>query len=166
MAELQRRGVIRAGVTYVMLSLILILLEPYVKLWMDLPHWSTTVLLAFLLLAFPIAMYLAWNYENSPDGFVRTTSKESWQNPLKDNQRKPFTGNSIIAGLLVVLIGVIIYPRLTSSKVENTEAVQIDDKTIASLYIPKYRNTLALSIGTRFSFGKGTIAIVFKASSC
>jgi len=131
LAELQRRGVLRAGVTYVLLSLLLILLLPYAESLINLPHWSSSGLLYAFIIGFPIAMYLAWNYEHSPEGFVKTTSPESWQNPLKVSQRKPFTGNFIIIGLLAVLIGVIVYPRLSSSKTQKMEAIQIDNKSIA-----------------------------------
>jgi hypothetical protein len=97
-AELQRRGVLRACATYIVLSLLLILLIPYAKSLMDLPAWSSTVLYAILIAGFPIAMYLAWKYERSPKGFVKTTSQQSWQNPYGAGQRKPGTGNFIICG--------------------------------------------------------------------
>jgi len=82
LAEVQRRGVIQAGATYVVLSLLLILLLPYASSLVNLPTWSSTALLGILIAGFPAALYLAWNYERSPEGFVKTTSQQSWQNPL------------------------------------------------------------------------------------
>jgi hypothetical protein len=75
MAELQRRGILPAGATYLVFSILLILLIPYVKSMIELPTWITTALISFLIFAFPIAIYLAWNYERSPEGFVKTNSK-------------------------------------------------------------------------------------------
>jgi len=114
-AELQRRGVIRAAVAYVVIGLLLILLFRETQNWITLPDWSLAAVLASLLVGFPIAIYLAWNYERSPEGFVRTTSHQSWQNPLKPSQRKPLTGTFIIAGLVLVIAIMFLYPRFQSS---------------------------------------------------
>jgi len=79
-------------------------------------------------------MYLAWTYEQSPEGFVRTTSKPSWQNPYSSNQRKPLTSNFIIAGLLLVILVMFSYPRYLSSSEADIGAgkeVTLDDKSIA-----------------------------------
>jgi adenylate cyclase len=103
-AEVKRRGVVRTGIMYIILSLLLILLLPYAKSLINLPSWSSTVFYIILIAGFPIAIFFAWNYERSPQGLVRTTSKESWRNPYKNSQRKPLTGNVIIAVLLLILI--------------------------------------------------------------
>jgi hypothetical protein len=111
-AELQRRGVLRAGAAYIVLSLLLILLLPHAKSLIDLPSWSSTVLYAILITGFPIAMYLAWNYERSPEGFVKTTSLQSWQNPYKGSQRKPLTSTIIIV-VMAMIIAVMFFILLT-----------------------------------------------------
>jgi len=134
MAEMQRRGVIRAGATYVVLSLLLILLVPYANSIINLPEWSTTALRIILIVGLPIALYLAWNYERSPEGFVRTSSKESWQNPYKAGQRKPLTSNFIIAAMTLIILAMFIYPRFQPNISEDGEmevAVTIDNKTLA-----------------------------------
>jgi len=137
-AEVQRRGVIQAGATYVVLSLLLILLLPYANSLVNLPTWSSTALLGILIAGFPAALYLAWNYERSPEGFVKTTSQQSWQNPLSPSQRKPFTGTFIIAGLVLVLAFMFFYPRFQSSgqESETPESVlesRVIDKSIVVL---------------------------------
>ena len=112
MAELQRRDIIRAGGTYVVVSLLLILLVPYAKSLVNIPEWSATALFTVLIVGLPIAMYLAWNYERSPEGFVRTTSTQSWRNPYPTPQRKPLTSNQVIAAALIVIIFIYAYPRV------------------------------------------------------
>jgi len=133
-AELQRRGVLRAGATYVVLSLLLMLLVPYIRSVINLPQWSTNALLIVLIVGLPIALYLAWNYERSPEGFVRTTSQQSWQNPYTASQRKPLTGKFIIVGLVLVILAMYVYPRYLANRTEDAGAsaeVTIDDKSIA-----------------------------------
>jgi len=110
-AEIQRRGVIRAGVAYTVVTLLLILLLREVQNWLTLPELSLPILITALVVGFPLAMYLAWNYERSPEGFVKTTSQQSWQNPYKASQRKPLTSNFIIVGLVVVIIAMYAYSR-------------------------------------------------------
>ena len=114
-AELQRRGMVRAGATYLVLSLLAVLLLPYAESVVNLPQWSTTALLGILAVGFAIAMFLAWNYERSPEGFVKTTSKESWQNPYSTAQRKPLTGNLIIGGLVLIILIMYLFPQSTPS---------------------------------------------------
>jgi TolB-like protein len=133
-AELQRRGVLRACATYIVLSLLLILLLPYAKSLIELPTWISTVLYAILIAGFPVAIYLAWNYESSPEGFVKTTSLQSWQNPYKVSQRKPLTSNFVIVALILVII--FIYYRFLSNPIEDISTKinhPIIDKSIAVL---------------------------------
>ena len=101
-AEIQRRGVIRAGVTYVALSLLLLLLTPHIGTLVNFPDWTPRALIACLITGFLIAVYLAWNYERGPEGFIKTDTKMSWRNPYSLSRRKPLTSNVFVA---IVLIG-------------------------------------------------------------
>jgi len=86
-----------------------------------------------LIVGFPIALYLAWNYERSPEGFVRTTSQQSWQNPYTAGQRKPLTSNFIIAIMTLTIIVMYAYPRFTNSNSMPT-TTHPTDNSIAVLY--------------------------------
>ena len=121
-AEMQRRGLIRAGISYLVLGLLLILFWNQAQSWITLPQWSFTVLTTLLTVGFPIALYLAWNYEQSPEGFVRTSSKESWQNPYKGSQKKPLTSNFVIVGLILVIIAMYLYPRYAGNSTKDARA--------------------------------------------
>ncbi len=130
MAELQRRSVIRAAITYIILSLFLILLLPYVKSLLTLPEWAMTAMLVVLIIGFPIALYLAWNYERSPEGLIKTTSQKSWQNPYKTGQKKPLSGNILIWILLIALFGIFVYNYYRVDEGINTSNIE---KSIAVL---------------------------------
>ncbi|MGB5498591.1 MAG: adenylate/guanylate cyclase domain-containing protein, partial [Maribacter sp.] len=131
LAAVQRRGVIRVAITYLAFFLFLILLLPYVGAMVALPLWSTTAIPAMLALGFPIAMYLAWKYERSPEGFVRTSSKQSWQNPNKGSQSKPLTSKLIIIMLVVASSVLYFYPKYLGTQ-ENL-ATAINEKSVAVL---------------------------------
>ena len=135
-AELRRRGVIRAAVIYVILSLLCILLIPYVNLMFTLPEYALTVLKVILIVGFPVAIYLAWNYERSPQGFIKTTSQQSWQNPYKVSQRKPLTSNFIIVGLILIIAAMYLYPQhilVPGEDIGVETSDPIVDKSIAVL---------------------------------
>jgi len=135
-AELQRRGVLRASAIYVILSLLLILLIPYANLVLILPEWTMTAVLTVLLIGFPLAMFLAWTYELSPEGFVPTNSQQSWQNPYTNSQKKPFTSNIIIIVMAIIIVFLYLQPRYlngTDGKIGYGSESKINDKSIAVL---------------------------------
>jgi TolB-like protein/class 3 adenylate cyclase len=135
-AELQRRGVIRVGISYLVLSLLMVLLFQYAMPFVNLPEWTFQTMIFILIAVFPIAIYLAWNYERSPDGFVKTSSQQSWQNPYTATERKPLTSNIIIVSMALIIAIMYIYPRyLSPSETNNGKSIEVnvDDKSIAVL---------------------------------
>jgi len=136
-AEVQRRGVIRVAVSYLVTAFFLVLLWEQVYDWgLNLPQWSMTLLRIVLGIGLPVALYLAWNYEKSPEGFVRTTSPQSWQNPLKSSQRKPLTGSLIIVGLVLIIVIMYLFSQPDTAEqslkpVEPKLKSPVTDKSIA-----------------------------------
>lgn len=135
-AEVHRRDVIRAGMAYLVVSFLVVLLVSYLRSWIIFPDWIITAVIFILAIFLPVALYLAWNYEFSPNGLVRTTSKDSWRNPLKSGQRKPFTSNVIIIGLLAMVLLIYFYPHASEkgnvpSKVDSS--LTLTKKSIAVL---------------------------------
>jgi class 3 adenylate cyclase/TolB-like protein len=99
-AEILERNVHRVGFTYLALSVIIF------SILATIPALKSFGSIIYLVLAvgFPVALTLAWNFERSPKGFVRITSKQSWENPFSGTQKKPLTGNGAIIGLLVIIL--------------------------------------------------------------
>jgi len=131
-AEVQRRGIIRAAISYMVVALLLVLIWDKVQdVGVALPGWSFTLLLATLGIGFLFALYLAWNYERSPEGFIKTTSQQSWQNPLKSSQRKPLTGTLFVLGLLLVAGFLYLYPKKSSpNQIQETAESSFTPMTI------------------------------------
>ena len=139
-AELQRRGVMRAGLVYIFISMLLFLLVPYIKSIFTFPDWGMQALIGFLVVLFPVAMYLAWKYERSPEGFVSTSSKASWRNPYNTSQRKPLTGNIIIALLILFNLFIIISWRYTARGSKGTMSKSDNSITEKSIAILPFKN--------------------------
>jgi len=135
-AELQRRSVLRVALTYIMVSWLLLQIGNMAFPVMGFSSVAIAALSSIVVFGFPVAIFLAWNFERSPEGFVRTTSQASWQNPYTASQRKPLTGKFIIVGLVLVILAMYVYPRYLANYVGDTRTgteVTIDDKSIAVL---------------------------------
>lgn len=61
--ELKRRNVIRVAVFYAVASFVVAQVADIFLPGLNLPGWSVTVVLALLILGFPIALALAWAFE-------------------------------------------------------------------------------------------------------
>ena len=109
-AELLRRNLIRAELIYLAVAYIIYSLLKFI----DLSPTVENAIYVLLIMGIPLSLYMAWNYERSPSGFVRVTSKKAWINPYSDTQKKPFTGNAVIIILLVIIVGIVAFPRYSS----------------------------------------------------
>jgi len=91
------------------------------------PAWSNTLVAILFVVGFPVAMFLAWQFDIGPDGVQRTQSKTA-------------RGRLIVVGALVLLVGTtaglfyLIYPTL------ETELMEVDS---VSAYLPE-PNTVVL----------------------
>ena len=75
--ELQRRNVFRVAGMYVVVSWLLMQVGDVMFSALHLPEWTITMLVAFLILGFPIAVILAWAYEVTPEGIKRTSAVDT-----------------------------------------------------------------------------------------
>jgi TolB-like protein/Flp pilus assembly protein TadD len=108
-SELKRRNVFRAGFAYLFCALLLRQMAIIVSSRAGLSDKLAIFLDWFLLGGFPIALLLAWFFEASPKGFIRTTSAQSVKNPYRPGRKKPFTGNVTILMLCLLVISQFAY---------------------------------------------------------
>lgn len=72
LTELRQRGVIGVAVVYALVGWTLVEVADAVFPALDLPDWSVTLVVALVLLGFPLALVLAWAFERTPGGVART----------------------------------------------------------------------------------------------
>lgn len=72
LAELQRRRVFRVAVVYAIIAFGILQVADIAFPALKLPEWSITLVVALTLLGFPVAMVLAWAFDITPRGVVRT----------------------------------------------------------------------------------------------
>jgi TolB-like protein/Tfp pilus assembly protein PilF len=110
-AELKRRNVYRAAVAYGVVAWFLTQLTTQVFPFFEIPNYAVRFVVVALAVGFPIAMLLAWVYEFTPEGIVRTEDLQPAQ--AKSVQRA--TGrilDFIIIGALLLVIAMLIVGRL------------------------------------------------------
>lgn len=128
--ELKRRNVFRVTAIYVIVSWLLMQIGDVMFPALRLPEWTTTMLVAFLLLGFPIAVILAWAYEVTPEGVKRTKDVEPGESVTHITGRKI---DFIIIAVLAVAIGFLIAKVWFEDDTAPPGIASIPDKSIAVL---------------------------------
>jgi TolB-like protein len=113
LAELRRRNVYRVAIAYAVVAWLLIQIATQVFPVFEIPGWCVRLVVVLLLLGFPIAVILAWAYELTPDGIMRT--EDVAPNPAIERAagRKL---NSLIIGVLLCAIAFLVYQRFQSGR--------------------------------------------------
>jgi len=70
--ELRRRHVFRVAVAYAVVGWLLIQIATQVFPFFHIPDWSVRLLVLLVLAGFPVALVLAWAFDATPHGIVRT----------------------------------------------------------------------------------------------
>ncbi|MDH3431796.1 MAG: transcriptional regulator [Gammaproteobacteria bacterium] len=70
-AELRRRKVFRVAIAYVVVAWLLLQLGEILFDFLEVPTWAGKLLIAFLTLGLPVAIFLAWAFELTPEGVKR-----------------------------------------------------------------------------------------------
>ena len=119
--ELKRRNVYKVAVAYAVVAWLLIQIATQTFPFLEIPAWAVRLVIMVLLLGFPVAIVIAWAFELTPDGIVRT---ESAPTGSKGRPRHVWIYVAAVAGLLS--IGIFFLGRSGGSS-------QPDEKSIAVL---------------------------------
>jgi TolB-like protein/Flp pilus assembly protein TadD len=136
LTELKRRNVYRAAVAYGVVAWFLTQLTTQVLPLFEIPNSAMRFVVIALVIGFPIAMVLAWVYEFTPEGVVRTEDLR----PAQARSAQRVTGrvlDFIIIGALLLVIAMLIVGRLpfyeqTGESIEQ-KASALPTKSIAVL---------------------------------
>jgi len=100
-SELKRRNVVRVATAYLVVSWLLIEVSDTIFPRLGLPDWTVTLVIALAILAFPLALFLSWAFELTPEGVKRTEDVEPTASVT------PQTGRRLDRFIVVVLLFVI-----------------------------------------------------------
>src|SRR5438132_7158652 len=71
-AELKRRNVYKVAVAYAIVGSLLVQVATQVFPFLEIPNWVVRLVIALVVIGFPIALVLAWAFEATPEGIKRT----------------------------------------------------------------------------------------------
>ena len=130
--ELRYRNVLRVAVAYVVAGWLVAQVADLAADAFNAPDWVMQMLIVVLLVGLPIALFLAWAYELTPEGVKK--AKDLPENMPKD----PRAGrrlNRITMVALIVAVAWLGWDKLQGPDVEPTTASEaaIADKSIAVL---------------------------------
>ena len=99
--ELKRRNVFKVGVAYAIVAWLLIQVADILLPTFQAPDWVMRVFALFVILGFPLAVFLAWAYELTPEGIKVTTSEGPAQYHTRTTGQRL---NYFIMGVLVLAV--------------------------------------------------------------
>ena len=100
--ELRRRHVFRVAAGYAVVGWLLIQIATQVFPFFHIPDWSVRLLVLLVLAGFPVALVLAWAFDATPHGIVRTDSDGQ---PVLRRGANGTLLVGVIGGLLAIAVG-------------------------------------------------------------
>src|SRR5437870_12646760 len=95
-AELKRRNVYKVAVAYAVVAWLLVQVATQVFPFLEIPNWVVRLVIAIVVIGFPIALVIAWAFEATPEGIKRTEIADAM--PAAARQKKH-------AWIYVVIVG-------------------------------------------------------------
>ena len=100
-AELKRRNVFRVGIAYMLVAWVLLQIGEIAFGFLEVPAWAGKMLIVFLALGLPVALFLAWAFELTPEGVKRDRDVDRSQMPTAGAGRKH---NAFIITILAIAV--------------------------------------------------------------
>ena len=145
--ELKRRNVFRVALVYIVVSWLLMQIGDVMFPALLLPEWTPTLLIAFLILGFPLVVVFAWAFELTPDGVTRTSDVPEEQSITADTGRKI---NFMIIGVLTLaVVFLLVKDYLRPDAPAPTEVVAVDH----SIAVLPFKNQSASTENAEFFAG-------------
>lgn len=89
-SELRRRHVFKVGIAYIVGAWVILQVVDTLLGNLEMPEWTFRLILILLVIGFPVAIFLAWAYDLSPDGVRRTSSADNGNAALESEPSAPF----------------------------------------------------------------------------
>jgi TolB-like protein/Flp pilus assembly protein TadD len=102
--EISKRNILRSALAYILFAILAVQVVWIGRYLAGLPEQLPSVVSIVLLALFPVAIVIAWFFEVSPEGIIRTGSAQSRMNPYAASRKRPLTGNLILFVMVVLLI--------------------------------------------------------------
>ena len=129
-AELKRRNVYKVAVAYAVVGWLVIQIATSTFPVLEVPNVAAKLVIAVVLLGFPIALVIAWAFEMTPEGMKRTED-------IRPDEKLPQWSARKFAALIVTVAvlaaGLLCYQIIRTKSPPATSAATVPDKSIAVL---------------------------------
>jgi eukaryotic-like serine/threonine-protein kinase len=156
-AELRRRKVFGVAAAYAVIAWGVIQVSATVLQMANAPGWIARVVLIVVALGFPVALVLAWVFDISEHGLVRTGDSPNAR--AAPPTRARVLAASVVIGVLV-LSGFAIWLRPSNSEVEFTQLTNFADAAISPALSPDGK-TLAFLKGNGYFAASAALSQVY-----
>ncbi len=115
-AELKRRNVFRVGAAYGIVAWLLVEMASVVLPTFKAPEWVMPVFTFLVILGFPVAVFLAWAYELTPEGVKPEAQVDRTQSITRQTGRKLDRAIIVALGLAVAFL---LYQQFGANKQDS-----------------------------------------------
>ena len=129
-AELKRRNVYKVAVAYAVVGWLLVQVATQVFPFLEIPNWVVRLVIALVVIGFPIALVLAWAFEVTPQGIERTEVAD--RTPSAPGKKKHAWVYVVVIGA-GISIALFFLGRYTAGSKTSSSPNRITDKSIAVL---------------------------------
>src|SRR5256712_2788188 len=129
-AELKRRNVYKVAVAYAVVGWLLVQVATQVFPFLEIPNWVVRLVIAVVMIGFPIALVIAWAFEATPEGIKRT---EDVDLAAAAKQPKKHAWIYVVAVGAAFSIGLFFIGRYTGRNTASTIRIELPAKSIAVL---------------------------------
>jgi TolB-like protein len=136
--ELKRRNVVRVGLAYLVVSWLVLQMGEVIFELLEVPAWAGKLLIAFLLLGLPIALFFAWAFELTPEGIKREKDVDRSESITRTTGRKL---DYTIMAVLVVAVGFLVVHNYVLDSDEPV--VASPDESLKSIAVLPFENRSA-----------------------
>jgi len=128
-SELKRRNVYKVAVAYAIVGWLLVQIATQVFPFLEIPNWVVRLVIAIVVIGFPITLVIAWAFEATPQGVQRTEVADRM--PAAPGQKKHAWIYVVVIGA-ALSVGLFFLGRYTASR-KQTESAELPAKSIAVL---------------------------------
>src|SRR6478672_12987062 len=97
--ELKRRNIYKVAVAYAVVAWLLVQIATQVFPFFQIPNWAIQLVVLLLILAFPVALILAWAFEITPEGIRPSHEVEPGQSIRHKTGRKLVALTALLAAI-------------------------------------------------------------------
>jgi TolB-like protein len=130
-AELKRRNVYKVAVAYAIVGWLLIQVATQVFPFLEIPNWVVRLVIALVVIGFPVALVIAWAFEATPEGIKRTEVADAMATATPGHKKHAWTYIAVIGA--AVSIGLFFMGRYTAGSKSAVVLNDVSNKSIAVL---------------------------------